>query len=480
MIDENKIYLRRLREAMDCHMSDDFLSAKNIYSEIIKARPDFPQVLGNLAAILEDEGRDLEALDLLKRASRLSPDDQIMLSNIQKMHQKTFGFQEERNDNEVEDVVVDLTLCGKRNGPNVHGGGIYGYRLAEAIIARARGCRVHLLVDAEFNRQVQANVFIYSNWTQAPNIPEALDHPSTLVIYPLPYKYFRHKRFGLKAARCMPAILGMRSWELLRQNEFRVAMLGGGSSSRFDGLINADLSNFEACLTSLEPGDGVICLTQFVSDSLRFRFSDLSFATYILPPLIFSDRLSCAYESRNIGQPYRFLFLGPERQEKNYELLRGASKFFQKTDQFEIHLLTDAPTKFSSLPNSNLVVHETPISEADKEKLINYVDCLIYPSLSEGFGMPPMEFCKQGKESIVSAIQPHLSIYSTVSHFVNPSDPFDLYRQMKLVAKIKPSLARSRALKEFFEKYCVEADRSYDSFVASLIDNQQARKCQGL
>lgn len=501
---ENDLYLIKLKEAIKFHVANELPKAKRLYKDIIKTRPHSPQVLSNLAAILDIEGRDIEALELLMNAHHLAPNDEIISSNLQEMKEKISGPKKETvghvvefiNDDieqkvpsliglegcgfSVEDVVIDLTLCGRRNGPNVHGGGIYGYRLAEAIIEKVVGCKVHLLVDGEFTRQSQDGVEIYRNWVDSPSIPEVLDRPSTLVIYPLPYKYFRYQRFGLKYARCMPAILGMRNWEQLRQNEYRLEILTGGSSSQFERPIEDDLSGFESCLADLKSGDGVICLTQFVAESLRLRFPDLSFETYILPPLIDSNAPMSVPFSRTGDYRYRFLFLGPERQEKNYKLLQQASKFFREKDGFEIHLLTDNPARFPDLPNSELVIHETPISEVEKGTLIDYVDCLIYPSLSEGFGMPPMEFCRHGRESIVSAIQPHLSLYSDVSHFVNPSDPFDLYRQMKVVAEMNPSLDRSQNLRMFFERYCSETDQRYNDFITRLNVRQMGSECQSL
>jgi len=495
--------LDSLSEAKKFSANARFSEAKILCSRVLNVDPHSINAVLTLASIFEKEGDCRNSIKMLAKAITIRPGDRDILSDlirlskvIKNTRQLEFyesqmrllgehtvsiddGGQQNKKISDhsglkpsgrigesLENVVIDLTLCGSRNGPNIHGGGIYGFRLADQLIKLLPDVSFHLLTDDQFKFDYPEHVSLYRGWSESPAIPRGLDRPSTVVIFPLPYRYFSKPRFGLQYARCMPAILGTRTWELSRQNK-HILKDFGGNITRLDNQIKADQASFRNCLSALGENDTVLCLTDFVLETLQAQFPDSRSKFVLLPPLM-DLQADPRKPDRRDDQVFRFLFMGAERNEKNFSLLLGAIEHIQDDDRFEIHVLTDTVKNFRALPKNLFILHKTPLPESDKQYLIRKMDCLIYPSLSEGFGMPPLEFFREGKEVIISAINPHLKIYSSVGNFINPRDPFDLYLHMRKVSKEMQTSNRIKILKKFFINYCRETQTRYENFAAGL------------
>jgi hypothetical protein len=74
------------------------------------------------------------------------------------------------------------------------------------------------------------------------------------------------------------------------------------------------------------------------------------------------------------------------------------------------------------------------VERRDLEKLLRNAYALVYPSLNEGFGYPPLEALKYGTGVIASAIGPVMEVCGNAALFFNPYSHIEM--KMKLVQSI--------------------------------------------
>ncbi len=82
--------------------------------------------------------------------------------------------------------------------------------------------------------------------------------------------------------------------------------------------------------------------------------------------------------------------------------------------------------------------------------LYREASAFVFPSLSEGFGLPPLEAMSQGVPVIVSDIPVFREIYQDAAVFFDPLNPNDIAQKIKLVMSDKKT--RDRMVKEGLEQ----------------------------
>ncbi len=73
------------------------------------------------------------------------------------------------------------------------------------------------------------------------------------------------------------------------------------------------------------------------------------------------------------------------------------------------------------------------------ENLYRYCDLFLYPSLNEGFGMPPLEAMKYGKTCIVSGVTSLPEICGDAVYYCNPYDIDEIKNRLLMAAEQKIS-----------------------------------------
>ena len=76
----------------------------------------------------------------------------------------------------------------------------------------------------------------------------------------------------------------------------------------------------------------------------------------------------------------------------------------------------------NAIPLLNKVICYNDISQAELVNLYNSVDCLLFPSLYEGFGWPPLEAMACGTPAITSNISPLSEVVGDAALTNSPSD----------------------------------------------------------
>jgi len=128
---------------------------------------------------------------------------------------------------------------------------------------------------------------------------------------------------------------------------------------------------------------------------------------------------------------------------KNLEGLLKAFKKLRETEDVQLVLIGEKASAFSQikeleeLVNSLNILHIPRVSDAQLAELYSKASLLVYPSLYEGFGLPPLEAMELGCLPVVSDIPPHREVCGSGAIYFNP------YNIDDIAAKIKEGLSLS-------------------------------------
>jgi glycosyltransferase involved in cell wall biosynthesis len=141
------------------------------------------------------------------------------------------------------------------------------------------------------------------------------------------------------------------------------------------------------------------------------------------------------------GWPY-FLHIGTITPRKNIIALLKAFTIFKRRQQSNIKLILvgRVPNSFKDFKNTlNNYKHKADVvllENITDEQLANIIGsayALVYPSLYEGFGVPPLEAMQAGIPVIASGVSSIPEICGDAAHFVNPNDVNDIYEGLKTI-----------------------------------------------
>ena len=140
----------------------------------------------------------------------------------------------------------------------------------------------------------------------------------------------------------------------------------------------------------------------------------------LLPPFKKVLQSKSSFKYKNF-----FLFVSSNRYTKNtYRGLKALDYIWSKDASFPPAVVTGNPTSkiLKRINNKNKIIKLPYISDGDLNYLYENANALIFPSLCEGFGLPPLEALKCGTNVICSDIPCFREIYSKVTFF----DPYDI------------------------------------------------------
>ena len=231
-------------------------------------------------------------------------------------------------------------------------------------------------------------------------------------------------------------------------------------------------------LAALKLADHVICISQATQNDLIDYYDfpiEKTSVIYLAPfPNPNIDTNSSAAEEIG-GAPF-FLYVGAREGYKNFQTVLEAFALSQKQHP-DIKLVAfgggpcsaEERIKLQRLSLEGKVEFK---SGSDSELYANYRStlALIYPSIWEGFGMPPLEAMTMGTPVIVSENPCSVEIFSRkTALFFDPQSPQSLMNQMEFVISSSFNLSefrqQAKALVEQYtwEKCITETLRLYDS-----------------
>lgn len=125
--------------------------------------------------------------------------------------------------------------------------------------------------------------------------------------------------------------------------------------------------------------------------------------------------------------PY-ILYLGTIEPRKNLEILIDAFTELKKEEKIPHNLILAGETGWKAkkilekAKNTPGVILSGYVNEEEKEKLYSNADIFVYPSIYEGFGLPPMEALQYGIPVICSTGGALKEVYKNRASLFDPTD----------------------------------------------------------
>ena len=210
-----------------------------------------------------------------------------------------------------------------------------------------------------------------------------------------------------------------------------------------DYVINRNVKIFEECVNFL---DEIICVSKHTKYSLISHYpkcNNKNIETYYTPEkIVVASKIND--DNQNFIQKFGkyILILGGDRWIKNpIRACIAINNLYKKNLLKDYHVVVvgHVPKHFERYLNSEICRYTflDYVSPSELEELYKYCDFFLYPSLNEGFGMPPIEAMKYGKTCIVSGICSLPEIYGNGVYYVNPMDNFEIENRILMAVNEK-------------------------------------------
>jgi glycosyltransferase involved in cell wall biosynthesis len=143
-----------------------------------------------------------------------------------------------------------------------------------------------------------------------------------------------------------------------------------------------------------------------------FKLSGVLTPIEVMPLGVEPDKVK--YINREFSKPFVFTFIAVEMNDerKNAKMLMQAfDEEFGDNPDVELWLKTKTNFKLPVLENDNLVIIEGEATKEEMQEIIENTHCFVFPTKSEGFGLPPLEAMATGCPTIAT-------YYSSMTDFL--------------------------------------------------------------
>lgn len=225
-----------------------------------------------------------------------------------------------------------------------------------------------------------------------------------------------------------------------------------------------EIKKISSCIRML---DELICDSEHSKYSLIQKYPELNdkkVNVYYAP-----QKVSALSQRDTEEKPY-ILLLGGDRWVKNtYRAMQALDMLY--TDKLiknhEVYVVGNVNKKVRARIKNNSHFKELGYVDTEKlEELYRNCELFLYPSLNEGFGLPPLEAMKYGKTCIVSGICSLPEICGEAAYYVNPVDCDEIATRVlcALDQPINPEFAISQ-----FKKILNRESRDIDKLCQFII-----------
>jgi len=227
----------------------------------------------------------------------------------------------------------------------------------------------------------------------------------------------------------------------------------GESSGLYTQLQQRRLPRVVAC------SDVIATVSQFSRNQIAETFdrqpADIELVPNAIDPTFFADDDGTA-----VAVPDEYiLFVGGANKRKNFEGLVHAFKRIHDRTDGAYELVVTGPSKKQIYESTGVDLNHPAItnrgfvSQSELKYLYRNASLFLYPSLKEGFGLPPLE-AMAGGTPVVSSEKPCMpEVLGDAAVFADPKDPDDM--ATKAITVLTDSTVQARLV----EKGHARADR---------------------
>lgn len=179
------------------------------------------------------------------------------------------------------------------------------------------------------------------------------------------------------------------------------------------------------------------------------------FVTHLSPSKIYrpiNQKLALSFLKKTFNINYNYiLYIGGFSPRKNItRLIEAFSKVHDHNKKIKLIIVGTKGKSYNDYLNRciklnliNNVIFTGFVKTLYLPLLYNCASCFIYPSLYEGFGLPPLESMACGTPTIASNLTSIPEVLGTATLYINPYDVDDIYEKINLILnnnKIRSSI----------------------------------------
>lgn len=368
-------------------------------------------------------------------------------------------------------VLFDLLYAQPLDGSKFHGGGEYIKRVFQELCNNSSD-KIHIVAFYDYDAFIDEWIkeLILNKRIDTVDVKNISELASICGKYKvdvfytgMPYHY-RKEMFpnqvykigtfhGMRAVECphdhyeymyIPSAKG-RLKEHIR-NLLKYSSMGY-EMNRKDGL-----KNYEACLE---------CFDKIITGSEHSRYALLNYFSNekVSDVEVIYAPLKNASRNANVsfqGESTNLLILGGNRWIKNsYRAIIAIDDLYSrgKLEGFTTTVLGDINNIIKKkLRNPERFIAKGYVEERELEELYRS-SILIYPTLNEGFGYPPLEAMYYGSTCVISSVCSLQEVGGDAVYYVNPTDVGEI--QNRILHAILSPIPREKVL----EQYLIVAER---------------------
>ena len=173
--------------------------------------------------------------------------------------------------------------------------------------------------------------------------------------------------------------------------------------------------------------------------------------------VLYPPNKNVEYFYRQIERKNNIIMISCDRWEKNpIRALYALDAFFDNYDslykKFYATIIGEVPTYIKNkIRNKNNFQFLNYVDKNHLEQLYATAFCLLYPSLNEGFGYPPLEAMKYGTLVICSAVASLTEVYGDSVFYINPYSVNEITTRLIQITNIDYEKYSKNALKKYYE-----------------------------
>ena len=175
----------------------------------------------------------------------------------------------------------------------------------------------------------------------------------------------------------------------------------------------------------IEMIDELICVSNHTKYAIRAYYPDFKDKDIRVCYTPQKNAQLCADDSPVETGKY-ILLMGGDRWIKNtYRGILAIERLFEAgyLENYKVIIVGGLNNKIKSkIKDTRRYVIKGYVETAELENLYKFSDIFLYPSLNEGFGMPPLEAMKYGATCVVSAICSLTEVCGDAVYYTNPYD----------------------------------------------------------
>ncbi|MCK9181281.1 MAG: glycosyltransferase [Fibrobacteraceae bacterium] len=203
---------------------------------------------------------------------------------------------------------------------------------------------------------------------------------------------------------------------------------------------------------SIDRLDFVICVSYHTKYAIRSFYPHLNKKIevfYTPEKFIESKKIT---QSREFQNKY-ILLISSNRWEKNsFRAVTALDTLFNKgtLKEYKVVTIGKLPDKvWKPICNKDRFICFDYVTSERLENLYAYCDIFLYPTLNEGFGMPPLEAMKYGKTCIVSGVCSLPEVCGDAVYYCNPYDLDEIQNRVLMASekKISEDIIKKQLLK---------------------------------